>query len=290
MQVKSFLSLVLVFLVFQGCSSHFFQPDQKVYRTPKYYDLAYEDIYFDSVDKTRLHAWHIYPRTDSKGLVFVAHGNAQNLSSHFAAWIWLLERGYEVFIFDYREYGKSEGESSIKGSIEDTRCALDYVDKTYDKPYIAIGQSLGGTMLLNAVSNRDNAKIQALVIDSTFVGFSDIVKEKMNALWLTWPFQWIPNMSLTSKYDSKDRVQEVKKPLLFMHGSLDTIITVDNSWKLFENSFEPKQMWIVKGASHIQGLDNPKVQEDFLKFLKAPEALYNPRYTNLKIYNEVSYE
>lgn len=282
-QLRSFF-LLIVFVFFQGCSSHFFQPDQKVYRTPQYYDLKYDDIYFDSYDKTALHAWHIYPSSQSKGLVFVAHGNAQNLSAHFVGWVWLIERGYEVFIFDYREYGKSQGKSSIKGSIEDTKAALDYLDKTYEKPYVAIGQSLGGTMLLNAVDNRDNKNIQALVIDSTFVGFSDIVKEKMDSAWLTWPFQWIPSLTLSSDYDAKDRVKDVNKPLLFIHGSLDNIISVNASWNLFERSSSPKEIWIVREASHIQSLANTTVQEDFVQFLEAGLNQYNPHYSSLKIY------
>jgi len=285
MQVKFFFSVLFVFVFFEGCASVFFQPDQRVYRTPSFYDLKYDDIYFDSYDKTPLHAWRIYPLSKSKGLVFVAHGNAQNLSAHFVAWTWLIEEGYEVFIFDYREYGKSKGESSIKGSIEDTRAALDYLDETYEGSYVAIGQSLGGTMLLNAVEKRDNKKIKAFVIDSTFAGFSHIVQSKMDAIWFTWPFQWIPNLTLPSDYDALDKVQEVKKPLLFIHGSLDTVISVDASWYLFELSPTPKEMWIVKNASHIQGLENPRVQKDFIKFLEVGASFYNPNYTSLKIYN-----
>jgi len=283
MPVKVLLPFVFL-LLFQGCASHFFQPDKHVYRTPKYYDLKYDDVYFKSYDKTSLHAWRIYPSTQSKGLVFVAHGNAQNLSAHFVSWIWLVKQGYEVFIFDYREYGKSEGESSIKGSIEDTKAALDYVEKVYAKPYVAVGQSLGGTMLLNAVENRDNEKIKFFVIDSTFTGFSDIASEKMDSLWLTWPFQWIPKLTLTSDYDAKDRVQAIEKPLLFIHGSLDYIITVDDSWKLFEGSPMPKEMWIVKHAHHIQGLENESVQKDFVEFLNTGVSQYNSNYSRLKIY------
>lgn len=287
MQVRFFLFLLLVLAFFQGCSSHFFHPDQNVYRTPKYYDLKYDDIYFDSFDKTRLHAWHIYPSSPSKGLVFVAHGNAQNISAHFVGWQWLLARGYEVFIFDYREYGKSQGKSSIKGSIEDTGAALDYLENTYNKKYVAIGQSLGGTMLLNALKKRDNTQVKAVVIDSSFRGFSNIAKQKMDAIWLTWPLQWIPSLSLSGDYDAQDAVQNLSKPVLFIHGSLDVIISVDDSWYLFERASKPKQMWIVKGASHIQSLENTAVQNDFVRFLEATKEEFNPHYSSLKIYNEV---
>lgn len=283
MQVKLYL-LVLISVFYQGCSSHFFYPDKTVYRTPAYYDLKYEDVYFKSQDNTPLHAWHIYPRVPSKGLLFVAHGNAQNLSSHFISWVWLIEKGYEVFIFDYREYGKSKGKSTIEGSIDDTKAALNYLESFYKEEYVAVGQSLGGTMLLNALSDRDNSKIKSIVIDSTFTGFSEIASEKMNSTWLTWPFQWIPNLSLSDAYDAKDRVNNINKPLLFIHGSLDRVIPVNESWALFELSKAPRELWIVKGAEHTQGLDKAPVRKDFLYFLHSDIQYYAPHYSRMKIY------
>ncbi len=268
----------------QGCTSLFFYPDQISYRTPDFYELEYDDLYFDSKDETSLHAWHIYPQAPSRGLVFVAHGNAQNLSSHFVSWVWLLNEGYEIFIFDYRQYGRSKGQSSIRGSIEDTEAALDYLEKRYEKEYFAVGQSLGGTMLLNALEGRDNARVKAVVIDSAFTGFSDIAGEKMDQLWLTWPFQWIPSLSLSKKYDAKDRVGHITKPLLFLHGSLDMTISANHSWQLFELSNRPRELWIVKGSSHTRALENRAVREDFLRFLQGDQNYYDPDYSRMKIF------
>jgi len=281
----SLFTLLLALLLFQGCASHFFYPDQNQYATPKDYGLEYEDVEFTSSDQTTLHAWHIYPpQSLSRGLIFVAHGNAQNLSSHFVSWVWLIKQGYEVFIFDYREYGKSEGKSSIEGSIADTKAALDYLEGQRQEPYIAVGQSLGGTMLLNALSQRDNAQIKAVVIDSTFVGFSDIASAKMNDIWLTWPFQWIPSLTLSGDFDAKDRVAQVHKPLLFIHGSLDKVISPNNSWQLFETTPMPREFWIVKESEHIQGLANENVQKAFLEFLSNADSFYHEDYSSMKIF------
>ncbi len=280
---KTLISLLLA-LVFQGCTSLFFYPDNITYRTPEFYELKYDDVYFNSKDKTTLHAWHIYPKAQSKGLIFVAHGNAQNLSSHFTSWVWLLEEGYEIFIFDYRGYGKSEGKIDLKGSIDDTFSALSYLESIYEKEYFACGQSLGGTLLLNALSSRDNTKIKAVVIDSTFTGFSDIVNDKLNSFWLTWPFQWIPYLTLTDDYDAKDRIVGLNKPVLFLHGSLDTTISPNNSWQLFELSTMPREFWIVKQKDHTQSLENKNVQKDFLEFLQDDKNFYDKNYSRMRIY------
>lgn len=283
MRVKLYL-FVLISVFFQGCSSLFFYPDKILYSTPASYDLKYDDVYFSSDNNISLHAWHIYPDTDAKGLLLVAHGNAQNLSSHYTSWIWLLEAGYELFIFDYRGYGQSEGKANIIGSIKDTSAALDYIERSYEGDYFVCGQSLGGTILLNALQNRDNSRIKSVIIDSTFRGFSDITSDKMNGLWLTWPFQWIPYLSLSDKYDAKNKVAGLNKPLLFIHGSLDTTISANNSWQLFELSKPPREIWIVKNTNHTQAFMNENVRKDLLQFLHASEQNFNPHYSRMKIY------
>jgi len=281
-KIKS-LMLMLVFVLFQGCASLFFQPDKVVYRTPDFYGLKYDDVHFSSKDGTQLDAWHIYPSSPSKGLVFVAHGNAQNLSAHFVSWIWLVIEGYEVFIFDYRSYGKSEGESGIKGSVEDTISALAYLDEHYSGDYFACGQSLGGTMLLNALDGRDNSRIKAAIIDSTFVGFSDIASDKMSQMLIAWPFQWVPYLSITGEYDAKDNL-DIGVPILFLHGSKDKVVSPNASWQLYELAQRPKEFWLVKETEHIQSLKNKNVQQDFLEFLLKGNTFYKSNYSNMKIY------
>ena len=287
MSFKSQIVALLLALGFQGCSSLFFYPDQITYRTPQFYALAYDDLYFESTDSLSLHAWHIYPRAEaaaSKGLIFVAHGNAQNLSSHFASWVWLVEAGYELFIFDYRGYGKSQGSATIKGTVEDTQAALAYLEAHYRGEYFACGQSLGGSLLLNALHKRENSRIKAVIIDSAFTGFADISKEKMAQSWLSWPFQWIPYLTLSSEYDAKQKLLQINAPLLLVHGSLDGIVSPNNSWQLFERAVRPKEFWLVKDAGHIQALENEKVREDFLHFLRKHSGHFNPGYSAMKIY------
>ena len=284
MRYSKGLASILLALIFQGCTSLFFYPDRITYHTPDFYDLAYDDIYFDSTDKTSLHAWRIYPKAERKGLIFVAHGNAQNLSSHFISWVWLVQEGYELFIFDYRGYGRSSGKIDLDGSIEDTKAALDYLENMHKSAYFVCGQSLGASLLINAMEARDNAKIKAVVLDSAFEGFADIANEKMDQGWVTWPFQWIPYLSLSDKYDIKNKIAELRKPLLFLHGSSDKIIFPNNSWTLFENAYAPKELWIVKNAQHIRSLENENVRKDFVQFLQEDKNHFHKSYSRMRVY------
>ena len=115
--------LPLLFALLLGCSlfglsscaqQAFYYPDHADYGTPAQAGLQHEDIFFQSEDGTRLHGWFI-PAQNAGGLIPARatiihfHGNAQNLSAHKEAVQWLPAHGYNVFLFDYRGYGLSEG-------------------------------------------------------------------------------------------------------------------------------------------------------------------------------------
>jgi hypothetical protein len=65
---------------------------------------------------------------------------------------------------------------------------------------------------------------------------------------------------------------------------LDRIVSPNNSWQLFEDARMPKEFWLVKEAGHIQALENEKVREDFLDFLRKHRGHFNPAYSAMKIY------
>ncbi len=274
-------------LLFSACSGVFFYPDQHTYALPSDYNLTYEEHTIISADKTRLHSWHIKPHGPSKGLMVVAHGNAQNISAHFKGWVWLVQAGYDLFIFDYRAYGKSQGEISIKGSVEDVNAALDFVEKHFEQDYFVCGQSLGGTLSLAAVASKPRKGIKAMIIDSTFTAFDRIVAEKLSSFFLTWPFQWIPHLSLPDGYDAVQSLAKIDKPLLFVHGSKDQAIPANHSWQLFDLAPRPKEFWLVTEAPHIAGLNHIKVREDFLNFLEKVDqkVYYTESHSLLKIYH-----
>lgn len=152
--------LPLLFALLLGCSlfglsscaqQAFYYPDHADYGTPAQAGLQHEDIFFQSEDGTRLHGWFI-PAQNAGGLIPARatiihfHGNAQNLSAHKEAVQWLPAHGYNVFLFDYRGYGLSEGRPNQAGLFADSNAALNYVRSRPDvdkNRLLVFGQSLG---------------------------------------------------------------------------------------------------------------------------------------------------
>ena len=276
---------LFVLIIFSGCSNMVFHPDSHVYRTPDKYELLYQDIDFTSSDGTMLHGWWLKPQTDSKGLMVVVHGNAQNLSAHFVSWVWLVEAGYELFIFDYRGYGKSEGEEELDKVIEDTTAALHYAREHYEGDLYVSGQSLGGVLLTNALAREPYPRYKLAIIDSCYSDLEEMGKDVLSRSFITWPFQWVSYLVLTDEYNPIDRVGKIDVPMLFIAGSKDAIIPPNNSWQLFDAASRPKEFWLVNTAGHTNAMNNPTIQRDLLEYLKAIPV--EPDYSALKIYDNL---
>src|SRR6218665_856427 len=103
------ISRVILFsfsaLMFTSCSWMIYQPDKYLYATPEQYKVKFDAFTIPSKDGTKLSAWRMYSKNNNaKNLLLYFHGNAQNLTSHFANSVWMMDQDYEVIIFDYRGY------------------------------------------------------------------------------------------------------------------------------------------------------------------------------------------
>ena len=114
-------------------------------QTPEEWGLAYEDVFLDTEEGVRLHGWYI-PRQGAKQTLLFFHGNADNIS-HRGASVEIFHRlGLNIFIFDYRGYGKSQGKPDENGLYQDARAAWRYLtdERGFDQQDIILfGRSLG---------------------------------------------------------------------------------------------------------------------------------------------------
>lgn len=164
--------LALLFGLSSCAQQAFYYPDHAEYGSPAQSGLPYENVSFQSADGTRLHGWFVPARgaadaKQARATIIHFHGNAQNLTAHWQAVKWLPEHGYNVFLFDYRGYGQSEGDPSPEGLFADSNAALDYVRNRPDvnpERLLVFGQSLGGTNAIAVVGAGNKAGVRAVAI------------------------------------------------------------------------------------------------------------------------------
>lgn len=200
-----------------------------------------QDIFFHAEDGVKLHGWFI-PAPNAIATLLWFHGNAGNLSHRLDNIHRLKPLKLNIFIFDYRGYGKSEGTPDEEGIYKDSRAAykkaLEMEGVSVDSLFL-FGRSLGG---ICAVETAMNHPARGLILESVFTNSADMSRQVVPLIPLGW--------AIRSKLDAVSKVPHLKLAKLFLHGTRDEIVPYDLGRKLFEQAAEPKSFYPIEGAEH----------------------------------------
>lgn len=273
-RVLKAICLLLLAFATTGCSSLFFYPLKIHVRTPSEMGLTYEEVEFRSGDNTKLHGWWLPARGSPKGTILYLHGNAENISTHIANVAWLPEQGYNIFMFDYRGYGKSAGEIDLSGAIQDAEAAITTTlarPETNQQAIIVFGQSLGGSIAIHAVAHSPQRnRIKSLIVESSFSSYRQIAREKFGSLWLTWPLQYPLAWSISDRYSPLKSIAQISPiPLLLVYGDGDRIVPPHHGEQLLDAAREPKELWRIPGGQHITAFREAEQRQRLLAYLDA---------------------
>lgn len=270
------IALVLLALLGSSCSHVFYQPSPKHFVDPAQFKLKYEDVYFQAKDGTKLHGWFFPANSDKpKGTIVQFHGNAQNISTHFFSLIWLVEKGYNLFTFDYRGYAKSEGKPSQAGIYLDALAAFDkaweYHEKTKAEKFVIYGQSTGGAISLRAIPDwKGYENISLIVMDSAFSSYQDIAFDKLVNSWLLFIISPLAYVLVSDEYAADDVFNRITKPTLVIVGQKDPVVPQKFGKKIYKNiASQNKTLWKMPNGYHIDAYHHDKgiYRQKFLDYL-----------------------
>jgi fermentation-respiration switch protein FrsA (DUF1100 family) len=236
------LSVACLYFFYQQIENFFvFHPQKKHDFTPSQWRLDCEDLYLETSDKTKLHGW-FFPLDGDVPTILFCHGNAGNISHRLENIRLLVDQGLQVFIFDYRGYGKSEGKSSEAGLYCDGLAAYDFLVNQKGIPprrLVLFGRSLGAAVAIEIALQR---KARSMIIESAFTSTKDMAKTMV----LFWPIALFspPN------YNNKEKIGRVDLPKLIIHGDRDDIIPFSMGKTLYDLAQPPKYFLPIKGAGH----------------------------------------
>ncbi len=272
---KIIFSLLVIFLTCSaGCTSFFFYPRQQLLDNPTAQKFSPENIWFKASDGVNLHGWFFSGGPNAKGTVLVLHGNAENLSTHVNSVLWLVKEEFNLFIFDYRGYGKSEGSPEIKGVHLDAEAALETLlsmPRTGGKKIVVLGQSLGGAIAVHTTATSPyKDRIAALVIDSAFSSYRLIAREKLSQFYITWPLQYPLSFLVSDSYSPIRWIRKVSPvPLLIIHGEQDTVVPVHHGQILYDEALQPKTLWRSSVPGHVSSFAVERVRKELVRYLTA---------------------
>ena len=257
----------------------YFYPMEQHVLAPNNLGLKYEDVTLTSRDGTQLHAWYlpaiVADQADSKGTIYYLHGNAENISTHILNIWWLPAQGYNVFMLDYRGFGKSQGEPHIAGALADIEAGHHWLTQKlhhHSAPVFMLGQSLGASLgIYYVASQKDNTNLAAfsgVISDAAFTRYADIVRHVAGKNWLTWPLQYPISWFAENNYDPIDYIGALTPtPVLILHSQHDQIIPYEYGSLLFQQAKQPKQ-WLSTSGHHIATFRYEENRFALLRFLQ----------------------
>lgn len=248
-------SLICILLyLFQEKLIFFPQKLTKDYRFG--FNQPFEELHITTSDKTQLHGL-LFKADSSKGVIFYLHGNAGALDSWGQVARTYTSLNYDVFLLDYRGYGKSGGAiSGQKQLFDDIQTVYDTLKNRYaENRIVVLGYSIG-TGPASHVASKNNPSL--LILQAPYYSLTDMMRH-------SYPI--IPTFILKYKFETNNYLQHCKSPVVIFHGNQDEVIYYGSSLKLQSGFKQHDTLITLEGQSHNGMTDNPVYQAELKQIL-----------------------
>ncbi len=184
---------------------------------------------------------------DADVLLFF-HGNSDNYWQN-VEFYW--QSGFEVFVFDYRGYGRSAGSPDHDGVIADGAAAIDFVEDytgLSSTEMVFTGLSLGGFV---SIHNVDKRPPRAFITEDMFASAQTLLDQ---GTLLDMPSGWY----FVSPFDNLAAAREIpaEVPYLVVHGEVDDYIQPENARLVYEAAASTtKELYMVPGMDHAETVE-----------------------------------
>lgn len=254
--VPLIIYVVLVGILFLIQERMIFFPE----KLPKDYTFQFnqplEEIYIKTDDHKSLHGL-LFRSDSSKGLIFYLHGNAGSLRSWGEVAQTYTDLNYDVFMLDYRGYGKSEGSINSQEQLhKDVQTAYNEIKKKYPEDQITVlGYSIG-TGLASKLASTNHPK--RLILQAPFYNLADMMKHY---------YPIIPTFILKYKLETNKYIKDCKMPIVLIHGKQDEIIYYNSSVKLRELIKPTDTLITINNQGHNGMTENSEYKQQIKRIL-----------------------
>lgn len=242
--------------------------------TPADLGLDFEHVSFKAADGITLAGWFIPAQAEQARTVILLHGYPADKGDILPA-LSFLNKDYNLFLFDFRHLGQSEGAYSTAGAREtaDLLAAISYL-KSRDIDEVGVwGFSMGGAVAL--MTAPQSPEIRAIVSEASYARLDLMVPELYRVPILRYPLGWLTelwaklflniNMRNISPMAS---ARELTIPVLLVHSKNDNVIPFENAL-LLQDALKNNgraEFWFEDDLSHGQlGEQYQQKIEDFFK-------------------------
>lgn len=216
----------------------------------------FEECQVPTSDGRRLHGL-LFKTPQAKGLVFYLHGNGGALDSWGGIAPAYTALGYDVFMLDYRGYGKSAGAISSQAQLfGDVEAAYQSLAPPYgESRTVILGHSIG-TGPAAWLAARHQPRL--LILQAPYYSMTDLVSR-------LYPF--IPGFVLRYPLPTNEVIGQVKAPVVLFHGRQDAVIPYESSVKLRQLLGNNGQLVILEGVGHSSMTENAAYRQKLAELM-----------------------
>jgi hypothetical protein len=221
-----------------------YYPEREIAGTPDGLGWQYEEVWLTGSDGVGINGWFVPSGRANAPTVLFLHGNAGNISHRFEKLAVFRQLGADVFIIDYRGYGRSEGRPDEIGTYRDAQAAYRYLTGGAPgqralpaRQIIAYGESLGSAV---AVDLAAKMPVGGVIIEEAFTSIGDVGQKMFPFL----PVRWL----VRNKYDTLSKIGRINAPLLMFHSRQDEFFSWRHAERLFAAAREPKKLVELRGS------------------------------------------
>lgn len=260
--IKIILVLIIIYIL--AILILFFLQEKIVFHNVKLptsyvfsFQQKFEEVHLNTTDKKVLNALH-FKVENPKGVLLYFHGNAGNLDRWGTITSYFTKFNYDVFVVDYRSYGKSTGDFDEKRMYEDAQLCYDYLKERYSENEISLyGRSLGCTFAIKVASQN---KPKQLILEAPFYNLKNVAK---------YHYPYVPyGLLLKYKFNSDIYIKNVTCKTTIFHGTNDKVIPIKSSEKLMKLANNKTTYIAVKDGTHHNLFNFKNYQKTITEILK----------------------
>jgi len=253
--IKSFFLLILIYFAITVVV-YFFQ--RKLLYHPFSPQITgkglihnFETINFKTSDNFELKGWFHLKNSNKKTILFL-HGNAGNLDNRIDKLNFLGNMDINFLIISWRGYSGNPGNPSETGLYKDALGGIEWLNKKgiSNDRIILYGESLGTAITTEVAQNKNFAGI---ILEAPFTSMVDMGQK----IYPIFPVRFL----LKDKYESKNKIKNIKSPILVLHGRKDKIVPFYMGEKIFEMANNPKFKYFTDLDDHMMNFDDKLVNE-----------------------------
>jgi pimeloyl-ACP methyl ester carboxylesterase len=222
-------------------------------------DLEASNITFASGSGSLIHGW-LSPGKPGQGAVILLHGLSGDRRDMVSRAEFLRARGYSVLLFDFQGHGESRGSRITFGDLEsrDVTAAIQYLHHKLPGEQVGvIGVSLGAAAFVLA---EERPAVAAVVLEQMYPTIQQAVAGR--ARQYVGPLGPVLAPLLMVQVQARleipanrlrpiDRMGQIGAPVLIVNGTRDRYTSIEDARALFAASSNPKELWAVEGAGHV---------------------------------------